>query len=116
MSDANQNRGGLLNIRFADKEALYLAYMPFISNGGVFIQTNNLYKIGDELFLVMSLPEDNNEKTPAACRVVWVTPREAQNNKMPGVGVQFRDKGVARAKIENILAGALKSELPTHTM
>jgi len=115
MNSEKQNRGGLLNVRFEDKESLYLAYMPFIKNGGVFIQTSNLYNIGDEIFLVMTLP-DETEKTPAACRVVWVTPKGAQNNKKPGMGVQFRDKGVARSKIENILAGALNSENPTHTM
>jgi len=115
MNSEQQNRGGLLNVKFKDKESLYLAYMPFIKNGGVFIQTSNLFNIGDEIFLVMTLPEET-EKTPAACRVVWVTPKGAQNNKKPGVGVQFRDKGVARSKIENILAGALKSENPTYTM
>jgi len=115
MSDESQKRGGLLNIKFEDRDNLYLAYMPFIKNGGVFIQTSNLFDVGDELFLVMRLP-DQTEKTPAACRVVWVTPKGAQNNKKPGVGVQFRDKGEARAKIENILAGALNSEKPTYTM
>jgi len=115
MNNPNQNRGGLLNVKFDDRNSLYMAYMPFIKNGGVFIQTTNLYNIGDEIFLVMTLP-DETEKTPAACRVVWVTPKEAQSNKKPGIGVQFRDKGIARSKIENILAGALQSENPTFTM
>ncbi len=115
MSSEKPNRGELLNIKFEDRDSLYLAYMPFIKNGGVFVQTSNLYNIGDEIFLVMILP-DETEKTPTACRVVWLTPKGAQNNKKPGMGVQFCDKGIARSKIENILAGALNSEHPTYTM
>lgn len=108
-------RGGLLNIEFKDKDALYMAYMPFIKNGGLFLQTRHAYEIGDELFLIMMLP-DESEKTPAACQVVWITPAGAQSNRKPGIGVQFRDKGLARTKIETHLAGMLTSDKPTFTM
>ncbi len=32
-----------------DKSALYLAYMPFVTNGGMFVPTNSSYKLGDEM-------------------------------------------------------------------
>ena len=53
-----------------------------------------------------------------AGRVVWITPKGAQGNKTAGIGVQFSelDKGATRMKIENQLAGALKSDRPTHTI
>jgi type IV pilus assembly protein PilZ len=58
------------------------------------------------------------DRIPVAGRVVWVTPAGAEGNRVVGVGVQFseQDKGVARRKIEEYLAGALKAERPTHTM
>lgn len=110
-------RQGILSLTIRDKSALYAAYMPFIKNGGLFIPTNKIYKLGDEVFMLLTLM-DSKEKIPVAGRVVWITPRGAQGNKTAGIGVQFSqlDKGATKHKIENQLAGALKSDRPTHTM
>lgn len=110
-------RQGILSLTIRDKSALYAAYMPFVKNGGLFIPTNKTYKLGDEVFMLLTLM-DSKEKIPVAGRVVWITPRGAQGNKTAGIGVQFSelDKGATRHKIENQLAGALKSDRPTHTM
>jgi type IV pilus assembly protein PilZ len=89
--------------------------MGFVNNGGLFIPTVKEFGIGHELFLVLSLPEEV-EKIPVSCRVVWITPLEAQGNSTPGIGVQFKDDGIARTKIETILAGLLKSDKPNYTM
>ncbi len=40
---------GLLTLTIKDKSALYLAYMPFVTNGGMFVPTNSSYKLGDEI-------------------------------------------------------------------
>mgnify|MGYP000627780561 CR=1 FL=1 len=58
------------------------------------------------------------DKLPVAGKVAWITPKGAQGNKIAGIGVQFSelDKGATKSKIENQLAGALKSDRPTHTM
>ena len=45
------SKPGLLTLTIKDKSALYLAYMPFIKNGGLFIPTNSSYKLGDEVFM-----------------------------------------------------------------
>jgi type IV pilus assembly protein PilZ len=110
-------RQGILSLTIRDKSALYAAYMPFVKNGGLFIPTSKTYKLGEEVFMLLTLM-DSKEKIPVAGRVVWITPRGAQGNKTPGVGVQFSelDKGATRNKIENQLAGALKSDRATHTM
>jgi len=107
----------ILNLNIKDKAALYVAYMPFVKNGGLFIPTSKHYSLGDEVFLLLGLMEDK-EKLPIAGSVIWVTPPGSQSNKMAGVGVQFseQDAGVTRNKIEGILAGALQAERPTHTM
>lgn len=110
-------RPGVLSLTIKDKNALYAAYMPYVKGGGIFIPSNKPYKLGDEIFMLLTLM-DNKEKIPVAGHVVWVTPVGAQGSRAAGVGIQFseKDSGAARAKIENILAGTLNSERPTHTM
>ena len=44
------SKPGLLTLTIKDKSALYLAYMPFVKNGGLFIPTNSNYRLGDEVF------------------------------------------------------------------
>ena len=95
---------------------LYAAYMPFVRNGGLFISTSKTYRLGDEVFVLLTLM-DEPEKIPVAGKVVWITPKGAQGNRTAGIGVQFNDGDRStRNKIETYLAGALKSERPTLTM
>ncbi|AJD48107.1 type IV fimbriae assembly protein [Alcanivorax sp. S71-1-4] len=109
-------RSGILSLTIKDKAVLYSAYMPFIKHGGLFIPTTKDYKLGEEIFLLLSLMEES-EKIPVAGKVVWITPRGAQGNRTAGIGVQFSDQDdIARRTIENYLAGSLESDRPTHTM
>jgi type IV pilus assembly protein PilZ len=110
-------RQGILSLTIKDNGALYAAYMPFVKNGGLFIPTSKPYKLGDEVFMLLTLM-DESEKIPVAGKIVWVTPPGAQGNKAAGIGVQFseQDNGQTRNKIEGYLAGALNADRPTHTM
>ena len=108
---------GLLTLTIKDKGALYLAYMPFVRNGGLFIPTNISYSLGDEVFMLLNLM-DEGDKLPVAGRVIWNTPKGAQGKRMAGIGVQFsdQDNGDTQNKITNYLAGALDGDKATHTM
>lgn len=108
---------GILTLNIKDKSALYVAYMPFVKNGGLFIPTNKEYRLGDEVFILLTLME-NPERIPVAGKVVWLTPKGAQNKRVQGIGVQFsvQDGGATQKKIESLLAGALGADRPTHTM
>ncbi len=111
-------RQGILSLTIKDKGALYAAYMPFVKSGGLFIPTNKDYNLGDEVFMLLKLM-DESEKLPIVGKVIWMTPKGAQGNRVAGIGVQFasdQDGENARKKIETYLGGALKSERPTHTM
>lgn len=110
-------QGGILSLAIKDKSSLYTAYMPFVKNGGLFIPTNKKYKLGDEVFMLLTLM-DEKEKLPVAGTIVWMTPPGSQGNRVAGIGVQFsaQDNGSIRNKIEGYLAGALKSDRQTHTM
>ncbi len=113
----NKPRQSILSLTIKDKSALYAAYMSFIKNGGLFIPTNKSHKLGDEVFMLLTLMDDK-EKLPVAGTIVWITPKGAQGNRASGIGVQFSDQdgGKARSKIETYLAGTLSSERHTHTM
>ena len=108
---------GVLSLAIKEKAALYSAYMPFIRGGGLFIPTNKTYKLGDEVFMLLSLMHDPN-KLKVVGTVAWITP-VTQGGRPQGIGVQFseQDGGIeARNKIEALLGGVLKSARPTHTM
>ncbi len=112
------SRQGILSLTIKDKGALYAAYMPFVLNGGLFIPTNKDYELGDEVFMLLRLM-DETEKLPVVGKVIWITPKGAQGNRVAGIGVQFaddQDGANVRNKIETFLGGALKSDRPTHTM
>lgn len=113
-----QHRTGVLSLNINSKTALYAAYMPFLTGGGLFIPTNRPYNPGDEIFMLLQLMDDP-QKLAVKGKVAWITPPNAQNSKTQGVGVQFEaDEGgtAVKIKIEQILGGALGSSRPTHTL
>jgi type IV pilus assembly protein PilZ len=111
-------RPSVLSLNINSKGALYASYMPYLTNGGIFLPTTKHYTLGDEVFLMIQLI-DEPAKYPVAGSVVWITPAGAQRNKAQGVGVQFASDEtgkVIKQKIEQILAGHLNSSRSTHTL
>ncbi len=118
MSAASGARQGIVSLAVKDKAALYNAYMPYIRHGGIFVGTPNRYFLGDEVFLLLTLPE-SGERMPVAGKVVWVTPAGAQGNRPAGIGIQFGEGAEGEAvkgKIEALLAGTLDAERANYTM
>ena len=112
------HRPSVLSLAIKEKAALYAAYMPFLKCGGIFVPTSKPYRIGDEIYLILSLMDDAN-KYPIAGKVVWITPSGANNSKAQGVGVHFPADETgqrAKARIEDILGAALRSSRATHTL
>lgn len=111
-------RPSVLSMNINSKSALYAAYIPFFSNGGIFVPTPKSYKIGDEVFVLLQLMDDPTKHAVAAT-VAWVTPAGAQGGKTQGVGLHFAGdeagKGL-RSRIETVLAGLVGSNRPTHTL
>ena len=114
----NATKGGILSLTVKDKAQLYSAYIPFVRNGGIFVPTPKRYFLGDEVFVLLTLPE-SSERLPVAGKVIWVTPVGAQGARTAGIGVQFSEGGegdAVRNRIEPLLAGTLNADKPTHTM
>ena len=111
-------RPGVLSLNIRERTALYAAYMPFLKGGGIFIPTNRTYKIGDEVFMLLSLMDDPN-RIAVQGKVVWITPEGVQGSRTQGIGVQFtldETGAAARATIEKVLGETLASSRPTHTL
>lgn len=123
MSEAPKNvppgaRPSMLSLNVSSKSALYASYMPYLKRGGIFLPTTKNYRLGDEVFLLLQLPEDPT-KLPIAGKVVWITPAGAQGAKQQGVGVEFSDDEsgqAARRRIETVIGPYLSSPRPTHTL
>lgn len=116
-SVGTEARQGILSLTIKDKNALYAAFMDYVEGGGLFIPTHKKYKLGDEVFMLLSLMGEV-ERIPVAGTIIWITPIGAEGSRSNGVGVQFNDQdgGAARAKIETYLAGTSQTGRPTHTM
>ena len=107
-----------IQLAIKEKAALYAAYIPLFLEGGIFIPTAREYKLGDDIYVLLSLPEDP-QRYPVAGKVAWVTPAKAAGSRTQGVGIQFpRDEKSKqlKLKIEGILGSALGSERPTQTI
>ncbi|MDJ0654266.1 MAG: PilZ domain-containing protein [Xanthomonadales bacterium] len=118
MAVGGMPRQGILSLSIKDKTALYQSYMPFVKNGGLFVPTNKKYAVSDEVFILLTLMEDE-DRIPVAGKVIWVTPPGSQGNRRAGIGVQFNegsDGETAKTKIETVLAGMANADRSTHTM
>ncbi|BAW80408.1 type IV pilus assembly PilZ [Candidatus Nitrosoglobus terrae] len=116
--DFTSTQESVLSLTIKDINALYHAYISFIKNGGLFIPTSKSYSIGDTVFIQLLLL-DEAQKTHIASKVVWVTPKGAQNSRAVGIGIQFNDDingSTVRTKIETYLADMINSEKLTYTM
>jgi len=115
---AGAARPSVIQLVFREKGALYAAYISLFSEGGLFVPTTREYKLGDDIYLLLSLPDDP-QRYPVAGKVGWITPANASGGRTQGVGVRFPtdDKTrVLKLKIEEILGTTISSSKPTQTI
>ena len=113
------SRPSVMQLVFREKGALYAAYIPMLAHGGVFVPSTRDYKLGDDIYLLLTLPDDP-QRYPVAGKVAWVTPRNAAGGRTQGVGVSFpKDEktNLLKLKIEEVLGAAqMQSAKPTQTI
>ncbi len=111
-------RPSVIQLAIKEKAALYAAYIPMFTEGGIFIPTSREYQLGDDVYVLLSLPEDP-QRYPVAGKVAWVTPPRAAGNRTQGVGIRFPADEKSKAlklKIEEMLGAHLASDRPTQTI
>ncbi|WP_341911368.1 PilZ domain-containing protein [Polaromonas sp. YR568] len=117
-TSAGAARPSVIQLAIREKAALYAAYIPLFTEGGVFIPSARDYKLGDDVYVLLTLPDDT-QRYPVAGKVAWVTPARASGNRTQGVGVRFPNDEKSRLlkiKIEEILGAHLASDRPTQTI
>ena len=117
-SGAVASRPSVIQLVFREKGALYAAYVPILLDGGLFVPTTREYKLGEDIYLLLSLPDDP-QRYPVAGKVAWITPVNASGGRTQGVGVRFPNDEKTRLlklKIEEILGTQLQSAKPTQTI
>ncbi|WP_295641050.1 PilZ domain-containing protein [uncultured Methylibium sp.] len=115
---ANTARPSVIQLVFREKGALYAAYIPLFAEGGLFVPTNREYKLGEDIYLLLSLPDDP-QRYPVAGKIGWVTPANASGGRTQGVGVRFptdEKTRLLKVKIEEILGTSISSAKPTQTI
>ena len=111
-------RPSVIQLVFREKGALYAAYIPLLTDGGLFVPTAREYRLGEDIYLLLSLPDDP-QRYPVAGKVAWITPANASGGRTQGVGVRFpADEKTRRLKlkIEEILGTSISSSKPTQTL
>ena len=74
-------RPSVIQLVFREKGALYAAYMPVLTDGGLFVPTAREYRLGDDIYLLLSLPDDP-QRYPVAGKIAWIN---AAGRKFLGV-------------------------------
>ncbi len=111
-------RPSVIQLSIKEKAALYAAFIPLFTEGGLFLPSTRTYSLGDDVYLLLSLPDDM-QRYPVAGKVAWITPAKAAGGRTQGVGISFPKDDKARAlklKIEETLGALLASDKPTQTI
>jgi type IV pilus assembly protein PilZ len=111
-------RPSVIQLVFREKGALYAAYISVFADGGLFVPTTREYKLGEDIYLLLTLPDDP-QRYPVAGKVAWITPANASGGRTQGVGVRFPNDEKSRLlklKIEELLGTSLQSAKPTQTL
>ena len=98
-------RPSVMQLTLKDKAALHSAYISAFKDGGLFSVSSREYSLGDELYVLLTLPDDPQRYAIAGI-VAWITPANSQHGRSQGVGIRFpADQSAApvKRKIEEML-------------
>ena len=110
-------RPSVIQLAIKEKAALYAAYIPAFSEGGIFVPSAREHRLGDDVYVLLTLLDDP-QRYPVAGKVAWITPTRASGNRTQGVGIRFpkdEKSEQLKAKIELLLGASLSSDRPTQT-
>ena len=115
---ATTPRPSVIQLAIKEKAALYAASIPMFAEGGIFIPSTREYRLGDDVYVLITLPDDA-QRYPIAGKVAWITPARSVGNRTQGIGIRFpkdEKSDQLKTRIEQILGTALNSDRPTQTI
>lgn len=116
MSDGQNIPVKMMSLKLQEMSLLYKSYMPFLEYGGLFVQTDDVLSIGEDILLAVEIL--NYPKLFLPTQVAWINP-ERTSSKPKGVGLAFtKHENCLKLKdqIEVELGSVLGSGKPTFTM
>ena len=117
-NDSAAPRPSVIQLSIKEKSALFAAYIPLFADGGIFVPSTRAYRLGDDVYVLLTLPDDP-QRYPVAGKVAWITPAKAAGARSQGVGVQFPSDEKSRLlknKIEQILSSHISTDRQTQTV
>lgn len=111
-------RPSVLQLVVPDEASLRAAYIPLFRHGGIFVPTLREYRLGDEVYVLITLPGEE-QRYPVLGSVAWVTPARALGGRAQGVGVHFpgdEKSAQLRSRIEELLGAPSSVERTTQTI
>ncbi len=117
-AESHAARPAVFTLVIRSKAALYAAWIPLLKGGGIFLPSNRSHTLGEEVIVLLTLLDDPT-KVPLQGTVAWVNPPHSAGNRPQGIGVKLHESEAGRElkrKVEGLLAGALQSSRPTHTI
>lgn len=117
-ASATASRPSIVQLVIKEKNDLYAAYIPLFKEGGIFLSTPRDYKLGDDIYLLLTLPGET-QRHPVTGKVAWITPAHASGNQAQGIGIRFppdEKSRMLKARIEDVLGAQLNSSQPTSTI
>jgi type IV pilus assembly protein PilZ len=111
-------RPTVIQLSIREKAALYAAYIPLFTDGGIFVPSARDYQLGMDVYVLLTLPDDP-QRYPVAGKVAWITPPGATGSRTQGIGIRFpadEKSKLLKARIEEILGAHLASDRPTQTL
>ncbi|HEZ2208301.1 TPA: PilZ domain-containing protein [Neisseria meningitidis] len=116
MSDGQNIPVKMMSLKLQDMSLLYKSYMPFLEYGGLFVQTDDVLSIGEDILLAVEIL--NYPKLFLPTQVAWINPART-SSKPKGVGLAFtKHENCLKVKdqIEVELGSVLGGSRPTFTM
>jgi type IV pilus assembly protein PilZ len=111
-------RPTVIQLSIKEKAALYAAYIPLFTEGGIFVPSAREYQLGMDVYVLLTLPDDP-QRYPIAGKVAWITPAGAAGSRTQGIGIRFpadEKSKMLKARIEEILGAHLASDRATQTL
>jgi type IV pilus assembly protein PilZ len=111
-------RPTVIQLSIKEKGALYAAYIPLFTDGGIFVPSAREYRLGQDVYVLLTLPDDT-QRYPVSGKVAWITPAGTMGTRTQGIGIRFpadEKSRILRARIEEILGAHLASDRPTQTV
>lgn len=106
----------IIKVNVPSKQDLLKMYIQQFKFGGIFVGGNYSYQLGEEVFLIITLPE-SGDNIAVSGKVNWVSPSSTVGYPA-GIGVHFnqdRAGSDAKSKIEIMLGGSLQNQVNSYT-